>query len=459
MCLVADLGERYLWVDSLCIIQDDISDKRQYLPMMGDIFNSAMVVVVAAVENAGSGLPGLRDHERRQSRFTETIQGIDFTFGQPQLQDYLSTTIWNTRGWTYQEAQLARRALVITDAQAFWSCRERSWCEDRFTEFPIHPRVPLGYNSLFTQSLQEGSRSIFLCYMGEYCQKVKEFSSRSFSDEKDQLWAFFGILKSLLSRFPQGYIWGMPKAKLDSALLWQADNAQNPSEPLIIPAEKGGWQNLMIPSWCWISKGTEVWYDNCYESVESMVDWHEPVHLEESRPQNGSQEEEVEEERARNLQSVIFPADQISRESKVFDFALLHFTTESAILRIHTLLPNTSKICPSCSMGSATLSLLSGRDIGSIRLPLATFSGKDEIQEEFILLSSTPISDDGDDDGDDDDGDDDDVQKAEEVKYYNIMLVRWSDDNKFASRIAWTEVAKSAWEECEKQRKTILILG
>ncbi|KAI0448702.1 heterokaryon incompatibility protein-domain-containing protein [Xylaria acuta] len=443
--LVADLGERYLWVDSLCIIQDDLSDKRQFLPMMGEIYNAAMMVIVAAVENAHSGLPGIGVYKRRQTRMKERIQGIDFTFGQPQLGDYLQTTIWNTRGWTYQEAQLARRALVITDFQVYWSCCEGYWCEDPFTEFPTYPTAALGYNLLFIG--QGGVKHhVQLCSFGEYCQRVKEFTLRSFSDEKDKLWAFFGILKSLLSKFPQGYIWGLPKAKLDSALLWKTNNSQELSDPLVIPTEKFAWQKLIIPSWCWISKGTEIWYDECYDLVESMVEWHEPAHAEECGPRNGSQEKGgKEEERTENTQSVIFLSDQISQESALFDFALLHFTTESTILRMHTLqLEGSETYYLCCSMGSATLSLLSGRDIGSIRLPIKAFSDKEEIQGEFILLSSTPIA------------AGDVVQESEEPKY-NIMLVRWSDDNKVAYRVAWTEVTKSAWQECEVQRKTIIL--
>ncbi|KAI0543873.1 heterokaryon incompatibility protein-domain-containing protein [Xylaria curta] len=219
--LVADLGERYLWIDSLCIIQDDRSDKRQYLPMMGEIYNAAMMVVVAAVENAHSGLSGRGGKKRQQSRMMETIQGIDFTLGQPELWDYLPTTTWNTRGWTYQEAELSRRAIFITDSQVYWSCCEAYWCEDRFTEFPTQPRASL-VNPLFTNCRTLPGNHLkhpVLCPLGEYCQMVTEFSSRSVSDRKDILWAFFGILKSLLSRFPRRYIWGLPKEKLDSALL------------------------------------------------------------------------------------------------------------------------------------------------------------------------------------------------------------------------------------------------
>ncbi|KAI1750317.1 hypothetical protein F4782DRAFT_548793 [Xylaria castorea] len=238
--------------------------------------------------------------------------------------------------------------------------------------------------------------------------------------------------------------WGLPKEKLDSALLWKANNSCELYKSLIIPTEKGEWQEVILPSWCWISKGTEVWYDECYESVESMVEWHKPIHMKRSRLPDGSQgKEEEEEKKSRNLQSMTFLSDQISQENAAFDFALLHFTTESAILRMHTVRaykPETYR----CSMGCATLSLLSGKDVGSIWLPLANFSGKDEIQEEFILLSSTPIE-------------AHNCKRESKGPIYNIMLVSWDNDNKFARRVAWTRVTKSVWQECERQRKRIIL--
>ncbi|KAI0183869.1 hypothetical protein EV127DRAFT_445903 [Xylaria flabelliformis] len=417
--------------------------------MMGEIYNAAMMVVVAAVENAHSGLPGRGNYRRQQSRMTQTIQGIEFTLGQPELWDYLPTTSWSTRGWTYQEAQLARRTIFITDSQVYWSCCEACWCEDRFTELPTQPRVPL-VNPLLTNFRTVPNirgnhlRPPVLCSLGEYCQMATEFSSRSVSDERDIFWAFFGILKSLLSRFPQGYIWGLPKESLDSALLWRTNNTWELYKSLIIPDDKGEWQEFVMPSWCWVSKGTEVWYDKCYESVESMVEWHEPVRQNDSSPLTGNQEEgKKEEKKSGNLQSAIFLSDQMSQVNAVFDFALLHFTTESAIFRMHTIRAlGPENHC--CSMGRATLSLLSGKDIGFIWLPVAKFFVEDEIQGEFILLSSIPFE----------------AQSAKQESkepMYNIMLVSWSDDNQFAKRVSWTEVAKSVWQECERQRKTIIL--
>ncbi|KAI1123654.1 heterokaryon incompatibility protein-domain-containing protein [Nemania abortiva] len=449
--LVDDLGKRYLWIDSLCIIQDDLADKREYLPMMGDIYNAAMFVIMAAVENAHSGLPGSGNHKRQFPRMTERIRGIDFTIGQPQLREHLATTTWNLRGWTYQEANLARRALVITNFQVYWSCREESWCEDRFTEFPKPINFPLKYNSLFDTTVSpypsyslELGLVIDLCPLGKYCRMARELSSRSFSDPRDCLWALLGILKSLLPKFPQGYIWAMPKSKLDAALLWETDHVRHLSHAFAIPTGKGEWRKMEIPSWCWIGKGTEIWYDGCYESIESMVRWHEPVNFGELGPLNGSQEEEEEEERARNLQSVISQPGHVSPGGAVFDFALLRFTTELASLKMHTLVSKPPKESGCPIIGSATISLLSGRNIGTMRVPIEAFSQKSEIRGDFILLSAMPRE------------TGPATQQCEEPTY-NVMLVNWSHDKRFASRISWTEVKKSAWEECERQRKTITL--
>ncbi|KAI2615769.1 hypothetical protein GGS26DRAFT_579157 [Hypomontagnella submonticulosa] len=417
--------------------------------MMGEIYNSAKLVIVAAVDNAHSGLPGRGNHQRQLTKGTETIQGIDFTNGQPELRDQLETTIWNTRGWTYQEVQLARRALIITGSQVHWSCREESWCEDRFTEFQNLRHYPIGHDSLFAgaapQYLHHCWPGIsYPCSFRKYCHNVTEFSSRSFSDPKDTLWAFIGILGSLLSEFPEGYIWGMPTAKLDGALLWETDNSRALSDPLTVRTSKGEWREFTIPSWCWISKGSAVWYSLCYDLVESMVEWHEPIRVEENELLRlvSSQEGGEGEEGTGNPQSTIFLHDQISSENTIFDFALLHFTTHSTTLRIHPVVSREAKICSVCSIVPAKISLPSGKDIGFIRVPISTFSSNDETQGEFILLSSNMTGKYG--------------KKLEEPEY-NIMLVRWSDDTKLAYRVAWTAVKKSAWEECQTQTKTIIL--
>ncbi len=46
--LVRLLGLRYLWVDSICIVQDSQADMQDQFPKMGQIYGNALLTIVAA---------------------------------------------------------------------------------------------------------------------------------------------------------------------------------------------------------------------------------------------------------------------------------------------------------------------------------------------------------------------------------------------------------------------------
>ena len=50
MTLTEPLGLQYLWVDALCILQDDAADKIVHLDFMGNIYRYAAVAVITACE-------------------------------------------------------------------------------------------------------------------------------------------------------------------------------------------------------------------------------------------------------------------------------------------------------------------------------------------------------------------------------------------------------------------------
>lgn len=59
MSLVRSLGERYLWVDALCIVQDDEASKLQNIDRMAPIYPGAKLTIIAADGDADYGLRGL----------------------------------------------------------------------------------------------------------------------------------------------------------------------------------------------------------------------------------------------------------------------------------------------------------------------------------------------------------------------------------------------------------------
>ncbi|EIW87361.1 HET protein, partial [Coniophora puteana RWD-64-598 SS2] len=121
--LTRELGERYLWVDALCIVQDGPADKAVQISVMELIYGSAALTIFAAGgTNANAPLPGLRRGTRMVHQRAEHVQGLHLAVPLPTLLEAFTKTAWNTRGWTYQELMLSRRRLFFTQEQVYFEC-------------------------------------------------------------------------------------------------------------------------------------------------------------------------------------------------------------------------------------------------------------------------------------------------------------------------------------------------
>jgi len=94
------LGARYLWVDSLCLVQNDESDLKEGVQVMDDIYEQAWLTIVnAGGHDANAGLLSLRPGDRggypyrevKPSLFMGLLKGVDA---------YLKNSVYQTRAWT-----------------------------------------------------------------------------------------------------------------------------------------------------------------------------------------------------------------------------------------------------------------------------------------------------------------------------------------------------------------------
>lgn len=100
MQLVAAVGERYLWVDALCIAQDNKKERTPTLKSMDKIYEEAAFTIIAASgTNADSGLQGVRPASRNFNSTTGVLDGIPLIQGKKGLD--LRRTPWARRGWTF----------------------------------------------------------------------------------------------------------------------------------------------------------------------------------------------------------------------------------------------------------------------------------------------------------------------------------------------------------------------
>ena len=271
------LEERYLWVDSCCIIQDDDRDKLNYVPHMDSIYGLASVTIVATSGiGANAGLPGVRlgTRSRTQTPFmakeTQLLETLDPP-GNGDTGSYLGESLWNERGWTFQERLLSRRSLVFTDEQVYWECQVASYSEDSNREFPS---LPVIYRHCLDDDFP---RQPLNEYTGEfehlYRVLVEKYSARSFKNEQDYFHGFIGITTQFTAIFDESFVWHLPVSYFSSALSWPCENdlrsgviRRNGSH--LFDHGNGTIREHRLPSWSWVGWVCEVYFVQCSDELQ-----------------------------------------------------------------------------------------------------------------------------------------------------------------------------------------------
>lgn len=96
-----EIGQRYLWVDSLCLTQDNPKELQECVTYMDRIYHEAIVTIVAAAgTDAHAGLPGVNPTMRQTQRLVkEIIPGLRMTTVH-DLDSLLRPSRYSQRGWT-----------------------------------------------------------------------------------------------------------------------------------------------------------------------------------------------------------------------------------------------------------------------------------------------------------------------------------------------------------------------
>lgn len=252
--LVPLLGQRYLWVDSLCILQEDGDELWDQIHNMASIYANASVTIVAGQgENADFGLRGIRgvSEPRRLPDEVHTLRGGtqvlshgDGWFSQ------LMPTKYSYRAWTFQEYLFSRRKIIFKDDSVYWECGTKSW-EEEIAQVQC-PKVALSMGSpldsiLFPRLTQVASPRV--PNLTEYGKLVYSFNAKHLTYPEDVPYAFAGIATALSRTYVGGFVCGLPAMFLDVALLWESQEAcMKPRFPAQVHDE-----NLdVLPSWSWM---------------------------------------------------------------------------------------------------------------------------------------------------------------------------------------------------------------
>ncbi|KAK4959496.1 hypothetical protein LTR10_004301 [Elasticomyces elasticus] len=218
------IGERYLWVDAVSIVQDDDSEKAKIIAVMNMIYQGAILTIVAADgKNANVGLVGLDPGSRHVQSVVGSVDNIFLILQEPAPE--LGHAVWSSRAWTYQEEQFSHRLLVFAHDRVYYKCSEGSFGEARPLQQLTDPIIETELDAKLA-NIDDGSYQALYAYT----KLVQGYTSRQLSYERDILHAFEGILSHISSISPERYMffWGLPQLDLVLTLAWRAASSQTP---------------------------------------------------------------------------------------------------------------------------------------------------------------------------------------------------------------------------------------
>ncbi|KAI8653705.1 HET domain-containing protein [Fusarium sp. Ph1] len=258
--LVKLLGERYLWVDALCIVQDDGASKHHQITNMSSIYAAAKLTIISAqAADAWHGLQGLENISEPRSLHIRNVSAGGYRFVE-RLEYTTGLMPWCRRGWTFQEALFSPRRLIFSNDSVQWSCGTVVWTED--LDYDHKPRL-LG--SGWGVIGEEVLNTTFPDITG-LNQLVETYGTRQFTFAEDTLSAFAGFSTAVSNIFLGGFIQGLPIMFLDAALLWKSNPHTQWPQPgsanKIYRKVPSKAQGECPPTWSWAGWATEVDYSS-----------------------------------------------------------------------------------------------------------------------------------------------------------------------------------------------------
>lgn len=252
------LGIRYLFIDSLCILQDDEEDIHTQVAEMSEIYSEAVVTIIASrahgadftfLHKRQTSLPSLRLADKR---YKMSLRCPDGELGSVVVLSSesgakISSGPLETRAWTLQENLLAARTLDYEDDHTTWRCSTMNNVTDGWlsiTEFLQRlgfasvPEV-LRPHSVVKATDETEHRDERQELFRQWRRLVDYYAQLQLSFTSDKLPGISAIARRIGSALGDEYIAGIWKSRLPRDLLWDVRD-RNPRP-----------ETFRAPSWSW----------------------------------------------------------------------------------------------------------------------------------------------------------------------------------------------------------------
>lgn len=249
MTVVRKLGIQYLWVDTLCIVQDSITDWQGESTRIGDVYkNSTCTIAASAASNGDVGCFFKRDPRLIEPCKIQnpSLQGLEelYCMDPNTWKAEIEDAALNHRGWVLQELLLSPRTLHFGRNQIFYKCREIEACE----------AFPKGLPKIIRNGSVEMISSILTPLkhnhwegdsMFAWDQIVEYYSNRQLTNGEDKLVAVSGLAKEMRLILEDEYLAGIWRKTLPWGLLWSIFSTD--------VFDTVRFPGCRAPSWSWAS--------------------------------------------------------------------------------------------------------------------------------------------------------------------------------------------------------------
>jgi len=263
------LGVRYLWIDSLCIVQDDRQDWEEQAPLMCDIYSNAILTIFATrCEDCLDTLfPSfdrtIHGYDEKGNPLAVAVR-IECLHLDPEHSDYPLLT----RAWVFQERLLSRGVVHFGYDELFWECMDATSCE--CSEEII--RGPLEIKSIRYRDPYQATQKD---YQRVWHEIVAQYTALKLTYRSDRQPALQGLATQMANTRRGRYLAGLWEDSLITDLAWRRVASYG-------TREKGA--HATGPSWSWASIDAQ-----CEQSSHWVDDDTSILEIQTPRPSIGEQ--------------------------------------------------------------------------------------------------------------------------------------------------------------------------
>ncbi|KAF7920703.1 hypothetical protein EAE99_007997 [Botrytis elliptica] len=267
--IVRTLDIRYIWIDSLCIIQDNPDDWNKQSVLMADVYANSYLNIAATGSSDSRGgcfrdrsvkynssnsfaiTPHLVSMEDRQQASKKiyvrpSFEDVHHRFIAPTREQFNSsddgTTPLLTRAWGFQERQLAPRTVHFHPSEMLMECKAGLRCECTILD-RIYARIQRNLPSHDLNVLDENE------VLGKWFETVEEYSRLHLSYPSDRLVAIAGVATIFQKRLKCRYLAGLWQCDITRSLLWSVSGSVHTKSDKSLSRSR----TSVAPSWSWAS--------------------------------------------------------------------------------------------------------------------------------------------------------------------------------------------------------------